>query len=112
VAFAAGAHAAASLGPDAAEAVPLLLPELRADGRQNPLSFEYPSPAYLYAHMPGKSTSDQLEAVRAVGRIGPAAREALPLLRALVSRKTPGDTDYPALLSREAQIAINAIESK
>lgn len=99
------AHGVGLLGPQAADTAPLLLRPLRPTFKDSMMTsgFFY---GYLY------ETSARLECIRALAHLGPAAKEALPLLQ------TYADTPDPALqrtrlgfhsLKEEAQIAIRAI---
>jgi HEAT repeat protein len=104
--FAAGAYAAGVLGPAAKEAVPLLLPALTRDRYTIPVGLDRP-----FATMGGtKATTARIEAIRALARIGPPAREAIPLLEKLAAQETPG---LPLLRAEvEARKALKVLREK
>jgi hypothetical protein len=78
--FAAGARAAASLGRDVGEAVPLLNRALISPASAMPISFESYFSKFTAAD---KYTSPLVEAVRALGAIGPESAISTPLLESL-----------------------------
>ncbi|MCW3052215.1 MAG: putative lyase [Chthonomonadales bacterium] len=99
------AHAVALLAPHANDTVPLLLRPLRPDYKDSAMTSGF-------FHGYSQDTSARIEAIRALAKIGPAAREALPLLRSFA--ETP---EVAAVRSRfalpdlkqEAKQAIQAI---
>ena len=105
--YAAGAIAAGALGARAADAAPFLLRALRPEFRDYPLTFE----SYL-ANIPksGVYTSARIEAIRALGKIGPAAKTATSLLTELAQREeSPQRFFQMPLLSNEARTALALI---
>lgn len=102
--FTAAARAIGTFGPEAREAVPLLLPLLQADPQSN-LVFDITWSAKSY-------TTPRVEAMRALARIGPDAKEALPLLKDLAARKPGPAGSIDAIVPQEARRAIEAIEGK
>ena len=104
--YAAAARAVATYS-QSKEVVPLLLPGLAATGIERPLYFIDWS-----GDGPGKPTTLRVETIRALGKIGPAAEEALPLLREIVDRQTDRSTDLDLLAATEARRAYQAIAGK
>jgi hypothetical protein len=106
--YAAAARAAGALGPAGKDAVPGLLRSLKDDFPDNIFTpDELQSSFYV---LPRNPTSAGIEAIIALGRIGPDARAALPLLQKLTVAKVP-----PQLIQRlvsEKQMAIKAIEGR
>jgi len=105
--YAAAAIAAGALGARAADAVPFLLTVLRPEVRDYPLTFEnYPG----YVPKSGIYTSPRIEAIRALGKIGPAAKSATSLLAELAQREErPQRFSQMPLLSDEARTALALI---
>jgi HEAT repeat protein len=107
-AYAAAARAVGTFGPEARQAVPWLLPALKADGKE---------PVFYFIDWSGKGggfppTSARLEAIRTLGTIGPDAKEALPALKEIAARKAgpPGTLD--AIIPQEARRAVAAIQDE
>lgn len=74
----AGARAAAALGPQAADVVPLLIAALKLNLPESMMSYDIPFLEHGYV-----GTTAKEEVIRALGRIGPAAKEAIPALRTI-----------------------------
>jgi HEAT repeat protein len=105
--YAAGAIAAGALGARAADGAPFLLRALRPEFRDYPLTFE----SYL-GNIPksGIYTSPRIEAIRALGKIGPAAKTATSLLTELAQREgSPQLFSQMPLTSDEARTALALI---
>lgn len=109
--YAAAARAAGSMGPAARVAVPYLLRALRSELRDDYITFET-----LRGHRSsnGEYTTSQIEAVRALARMGSAAREALPDLEKLANQPSIPRGNSNRLhrvpnINEEAQAAIQAI---
>lgn len=105
--YAAGAIAAGALGARAADAAPFLLRVLRPEFRDYRLTFES-----YFANGPksGIYTSPRIEAIRALGKIGPAATTATSLLTELAQREeSPQLFSQMPLLSDEARTALALI---
>jgi hypothetical protein len=102
--FAAAARAAGALGTDAA--VPLLLRALDPEFHDDLVSLERYRPDFP----PEEATTAALEAVRALGRIGPAAGAAVPRLRAVADRADGSAGGSAAALVVAARQALAAIE--
>jgi HEAT repeat protein len=105
-AVACAAHAVALLGRQAADTVPLLLRPLRPDYKDSMMTsgFFY---GYVY------ETSARNECMRALASLGPAAKEALPLLQSYADLpENPAENSRfgPPALKGEAQRAIQAIQ--
>lgn len=100
--LAAAARAAGALGPSARAAVPYLAVLLGPSFHDDQTSLTAYAPSWPLAD----PTTVRLEAVRALGRIGPGARAALPTLRALAA------AEPAAALTREARRAVQAIEAE
>lgn len=110
--FTAAARAAAALGPAASDAVPFLLRPLRGSVKDTFINFasfgEHASPSRNY-------TTSQVEALRALARIGPPAQAAVPVIQQFLERDLP-DFDNPNRLHRapnlrtEATAALAAIQ--
>jgi HEAT repeat protein len=106
-AYAAAAHAVAAFGAAVAEpkqAVPLLLPALKVKGKEREFYFIDWSGDGL-----GRPTSARLEAIRALAKMGPDAKDALPLLRDIAQSEggRPGSIDLA--VQEEARRAFRAI---
>jgi hypothetical protein len=104
--FAAAARAAAALGPEAAEVVPLLMRALEPEFVDRPVASD------LSARMPhpkGPNTSPRFEAIKALQSMGSAAAEALPLLRKIAEEPAHREDDGYFPPRREA--ARRAIEA-
>ena len=99
--YTAAARAIGTFGPQARAAVPLLLPALKDHGKVEEF--------YFFDWPDGFSTA-RLEAIRALAKIGPAATDALPLLKDVVERPDTGK--HAALVQQEARRAIEAIEAQ
>ena len=97
--YTAAARAAGTFGPQARDAVPWLLPALKSQGKEEEF--------YFFDWPDGFSTA-QLEAIRALGKIGPAAHDALAMLKDIVERKAT--TKRTILMRQEARRAIQSIE--
>lgn len=107
--FAASARAAAALGPQARAAVPFLLRPFERSIDDQLVSFEKftlrPSTSEQY-------TSCRLEALRALQQIGPAAKQAAPVLKAFIE-----GPPQPAMLKlianpqKQARQTLEVIES-
>lgn len=82
---AAAARAAGALGPEGAAAVPFLVRVLEPATHDDQVSLE----TYFPGEPPRDPTGARIEAVRALARIGPAAREAVPAL-AEIAAAPPG----------------------
>ena len=111
--FAGAARAAASLGSDAENLLPFLLRPLQKDTPQEFLDFDQ-----FEAHLApsGEYTTCQIESLRALRRIGPPARSALPVVRAFHTRAVdwivnPGGPKRLPRVSDEAQQTLAALES-
>ena len=84
--FAAAARAAATLGSEAADAVPFLIRPFQDTIAEQFVTFE----AFgAHASVSGEYTTCELEALRALQQIGPAAAGALPALRSFLARPLP-----------------------
>ena len=111
--FAAGARAAAQLGPAAKAALPYLLKPMTREISDNVLTFETYS---SHQSSTREYTNCLIESIRALARMGGEARSALPFLQEL-SKPDPFARDNPNRLMRlpnvaeEARNAIKAIES-
>jgi HEAT repeat protein len=110
--FAGAARAAASLGSNAENLLPFLLRPLEKDTPQEFLDFDQ-----FEAHVAtsGEYTTCQIESLRALRRIGPAARSALPVVRAFHTRAVdwivnPGGPKRLPRLSDEAQQTLSALD--
>jgi HEAT repeat protein len=105
--YAAGAIAAGALGARAADAAPFLLRALRPEFRDYQLTFEsYPGSI----PKSGIYTSPRIEAIRALGKIGPAAKTATSLLTEFAQREeSPQRFSQMPLLSDEARTALALI---
>jgi HEAT repeat protein len=105
-AFAAAARAAGSLGPAATDAVPLLMRALVDKFVDRPLCFDF----FRAMESPnGKYTSVRLEAIHALEKIGPSAKQAIALLRRLAGEVGAATGKLPEC-SSAAKRAIAAIE--
>jgi hypothetical protein len=111
--FAGAARAAASLGSDAENLLPFLLRPLQKDTPQEFLDFDQ-----FEAHLAtsGEYTTCQIESLRALRRIGPPARSAIPIVRAFHTRAVdwivnPGGPKRLPRVSDEAQQTLAALES-
>jgi hypothetical protein len=82
--FAAGARAAAALGPQASQAVPFLLRPLKGQLRDEFINFDSYDSHFIGA---GDFTTCRLDAIRALGRIGNAAEAAVPALQDVLTQK-------------------------
>ncbi len=103
LAYTAAARAVASFA-DAREAIPLLVPALKVQGKDRAFyGIDW------FGDGPGKPTNARLEAIRALGKIGPPASAALPQLREIAESKAGGPGTVQALLPDEARRAYNAI---
>jgi HEAT repeat protein len=107
-AYAAAARAASTFAAEARVAVPWLLPALKADNKE---------PVYFFIDWSGKGggfppTSARLEAIRALGAIGPGAKEALPQLQEIAARKAGPAGSLDAIIPQEARRAVAAIQGK
>ncbi len=102
-AYAAAARAAATFGPPK-EVVPLLMPGLAVKGPERALYFIDWSGDGL-----GKPTTVRREAVLALAKFGPAAEEALPLLREIVEGKAEKRAFLDLLVQQEARRAYKTI---
>jgi hypothetical protein len=105
--FTAAAMAAGSLGAEGKAAVKPLLRALRAGFRDEPVSF-----ARFLLH-DGHDSSTRVEAIRALEKIGAAARESVPLLKALVEAQPPAGASQRqvfTLSQREAKKALQILE--
>jgi HEAT repeat protein len=108
--FTAAAKAAGSLGAEAKPAVKSLVRALRPAFHDRAVSFEH-----FYAGQyggPGMTTA-RLEAVRALHKIGPAARDVLPLLKAFAAEtKVPMgiEGEYFLTAQEEARKTIKDLE--
>jgi hypothetical protein len=107
--YAAAARAAGALGAEGRDAIPGLLLALKADFRDHAVSFQSFDTPHLVQTI--GATSGRIEAIRALARMGPAAREALPLLTRLAGEKPTTDDQVPPW-DGEARKAIKAIEGK
>lgn len=96
------AHAVALLGHQAADTIPLLLRPLRSDFKDSFMTADF---FYGYSY----DTSARIEAIRALARFGPAAKEALPLLQPYAAVPEVKRVYRQVVLSQEAQQAIQAI---
>jgi len=99
------AHAVALLGPQANDTVPLLLRPLHPDYKDSAMTSRF---FYGYS----QDTSARIEAMRALAKLGPAAREALPLLRSFADTPEVAAVRSPFALpdlKKEAKQAIQAI---
>jgi len=112
-AFAGAARAAGALQADAAQLVPHLVRPLEKDTPQDVLDFDE-----FEAHSAtrGEYTTGQIEILRALRRIGPPARSALPVVRAFESRAVDWITsaDGPKRIPRvsdEARQTLAVLES-
>lgn len=104
-AVACAAHAVALLGRQAADTVPLLLRPLRPEYRDS-----YMTSGFFYGYV--METSARNECMRALASLGPAAKEALPLLQTyadLPASQVYGISHAPRSLKVDAQRAIQAI---
>jgi hypothetical protein len=107
--YAGAARAAAALGPEADEAVPHLMRAFEPGFRDHPLSFE----SYFAAFSPKNLTSPRVEAVRALGQLGPRALIAVPILRAVATHnEEQEDEPYSPSLGREARRALLSLENR
>jgi HEAT repeat protein len=103
------AHAVSLLGPQAIDTVPLLLRPLRQDYKD-----AWMTSGFFFGYI--DATSARVEAMRALAGFGPAAKEALPLLRPyaelpdLEPKRPDVPLHGPARLKQEAQRAIQAIQ--
>ena len=105
--YPAGAIAAGALGARAADAVPFLLRALRPEFRDYPLTFE----SYFDKKPESRiCTSPRIEAIRALGKIGPAAKTATSVLTEFARREErPQRFSQMPLLSDEARTALALI---
>ena len=108
--FAAAARAAGALGPAAKDAVPFLLRALEGTIKDTFISF-----SGFGEHSAVRDyTTCQIEALRALARIGRPASAARPAVEAFLRRELP-DLDHPNRIQRapdlhvEARAALNAI---
>jgi hypothetical protein len=102
--YAAAARAAASIGPRARLMVPYLIRALNNELRDDYITFET-----IRGHRSssGEYTTCQIEAIRALARIGSAAREAVPYLEKL-SKQPPMARTGSNRLQRVPDIAAEA----
>lgn len=103
--FAGAARAAAALGPEAHAAVPFLLHALQPDFHDGSILFRS---FFAQFDATGQYTSTRIEAIRALARIGPAARNAIPLLTQLSQEAIDSSSDLPPF-DEEARKALQAI---
>ena len=109
--FAAAARAAGKLGPEAGMAVPFLLRALKGDILNGRYSFD----SFLNHAVNFPRTSCRIETLQALAKIGPSAKEALPVLIDFMRRYDPHEgtasREFEAsLLYAEARKAWNAIQ--
>src|SRR5262249_3208224 len=120
--YTAGAIAAGALGARAADSVPFLLRALRPDVREFTRDFthlggatgiDHPLTFESYLGKPPQSgiyPSPRIEAIRALGKIGPAAKTATSLLIEFAQREeSPQRFSRRPLLSDEARTALALI---
>jgi hypothetical protein len=110
--FAAAARAAGALGPAAREAVPFLLRPLEGSIKDTFITF-----AKFGSHSAGGRdyTTCQIEALRALARMGEGAESAVPVIKQFLGRELPRYDDASRLqrapnLGTEARTALAAIE--
>jgi HEAT repeat protein len=106
--YAAACRALATFGAKARDAVPWMLPALKVQGQESQFFFLEWSPQKRSS----TTTTARLEVVRALGKIGPDAREALPLLKEIAGGKGGAKGSIEATVQQEARRAIEAIEGK
>lgn len=122
--WAAAARAAGALGPAATEAVPLLVSALQIPPNYH-VTIRVERFGMGPGHVNGDFTTIRLEAIRALGKIGPAASAALPILQSIAGYQSPDfsrtkDSGYeglenathfvvPRLEAAAARAAIDAI---
>jgi HEAT repeat protein len=109
--FAAAARAAGKLGPEAGSTVPFLLRALQGDIFNGRFAFD----SFLKHSGNVPNTSCRIETLQALARIGPSAKEALPVLSDFMRRYQPQEGTASrefegSLLYAEARKAFNAIQ--
>jgi len=112
--YASAARAAGALGKDAREAVPFLMRALDpkfADRGMVLESFPRHGTALLGLDLK-KLTSARIEAIRALAKIGPDAKAALPRLTQMVDDPPIAPAEYYPPYNDEARKAIQAIRGK
>jgi hypothetical protein len=112
--FAAGAKAAGSLGPDAESVVPLIERAFRGELGDDPISFDrFDS----HGKISDEYTNARIEALRALGKIGPGASSSLPYIKEL-DKPDPQSRDNQDRLvklpniQKEAERALLAIQGE
>jgi hypothetical protein len=105
--YAAAARAAAGLGTKARVTVPYLLRALNGELTDDFLTFERLT---YHRSGTGEYTSCMIETIRALARIGPEARAAVPLLESL-TRRTAIPTDGQERLYRRPSVPEEAIKA-
>ena len=112
--YAGAARAAGALGPEGREAIPFLLRALKPDFRNDFVNLDDYSAHHTVT---GEFTTCRIEAIRALAKMGPAARDAAALLAEIVQRE-PDLPENPARLqhvpnvAREARTALASIQTK
>ncbi len=109
--FTAAAIAAGALGPDAHQAVPILIERgLKKDFGSAPITFE----SFLLAFSPTNTyTFARIEAIRALGKIGPKAKAAIPILEDLQKQdldKTKAEAFHTPSFNKALADALKAIK--
>lgn len=101
--FAAGAMAIGALGQRGKAALPHLIRALQPEFRDHPVTFESFMKAVDFRK---EHTSARREAIRALVRLGPDARSAIPALEALIAINPAGS------IQKEAAAAVKAIRGE
>ena len=104
-AFAAAARAAGSLGKEAKEAVPLLMRVL--DPKFVDQAMHLDTFGTIWVLPEGERTSARIEAIRALAKIGPDAKAALPRLLEMLNDPAPPEGNLP--YNEEVRRAVKAI---
>jgi HEAT repeat protein len=101
-AYAAAARAASAFA-EPTQLIPLLLPGLAHKGKERELYF------IDWSRDMNRPTTMRLETIRALAKIGPPAKEVLPILREIAETNTDTPTNPNLVLGQEARRAFQTI---